>query len=79
MALPARKPPAGLLSLADIDPGDERQMKAWYEQQDALAGERVRAAVANLKARGILDAQGRRINKDLPPDMRDDSNTDLTT
>lgn len=75
MTLPARKSPAGLLSLADIDPGDEREMKAWYEQQDVLAGERVRAAVADLQARGILDAQGRRINKELPPDMRDDSNT----
>lgn len=75
MTLPARKPPAAPLSLADIDPGDERQMKAWYEQQDVLAGERVRAAVADLKARGILDAQGRRINKELPPDMRDGSDT----
>lgn len=79
MGLPARKPAADPLTLADIDPDDERQMDAWDEQEETLADARVRTAVADLKARGILDAQGRRRSKDLPPDMRDGSTTDLTT
>lgn len=79
VALPAPKPPDVPLTLAHIDPNDERQMDAWDAQEEALADERVRAAVADLKARGILDAQGRRVNKDLPPDMREGSKTDLTT
>ena len=54
-------------------------MDAWDQQEDALADARVRAAVADLKARGILDAEGRRLSKDLPPDVRDGSTTDLTT
>ena len=41
------------------------------------AGERIRAAVADLRARGIIDAQGNRIRTDLPEDMREDSDCDF--
>lgn len=80
MALPARKQPLDVpLTLADVDADDDRQLDAWFEQDDERAAERVHAAVADLKARGILDTNGRRVKKDLPPDMRDGSATDLTT
>jgi hypothetical protein len=35
--------------------------------------ERVKAAVVQLQRKGIVDAEGRRIRQDLPPDMRLDS------
>ena len=35
------------------------------------------AAVKRLQAKGIIDAQGRRIRKDLPPDMQEGSGCDL--
>ena len=41
------------------------------------AGERIRAAVADLMARGIIDAKGNCIRQDLPPDMREDSERDF--
>ena len=41
------------------------------------AGVNIRAAVADLMARGIIDAQGRCIRQDLPPDMREDSDRDF--
>ena len=41
------------------------------------AGENIRAAVADLIARGIIDAQGIRIRQDLPPDMRGEADRDF--
>ena len=41
------------------------------------AGENIRAAVADLMARGIIDAQGNRIRQDLPPDMRGEADRDF--
>ena len=37
------------------------------------AGKNIKAAVADLKARGIIDAEGNRIRTDLPYDMREGS------
>lgn len=37
------------------------------------AGERIQKAVRELQQAGILDAEGRRIRTDLPPDMQPDS------
>jgi hypothetical protein len=67
------------LTLADVDPDDDRQLDAWEAEEEKRAGERIHAAVRELKAKGVIDDQGNRIRKDLPPDMREDSDTDLTT
>jgi len=37
------------------------------------AKRRAKEAIAEGQRLGILDANGRRIRKDLPPDMREDS------
>ena len=39
--------------------------------------ERVKAAVRRLQESGIIDAEGRRIRKDLPPDMREGQDRDF--
>jgi hypothetical protein len=41
------------------------------------AVERVQVAVRELQEKGIIDPQGRRIRKELPPDMREDSDRDF--
>jgi hypothetical protein len=41
------------------------------------AVERVRAAVQELQEKGIIDAQGRRMRQDLPPDMQEDADRDF--
>lgn len=41
------------------------------------AVERVKAAVRELQIKGIIDAEGRRIRQDLPPDMRADADRDF--
>jgi hypothetical protein len=41
------------------------------------AVERVKTAVRELQEKGIIDAQGRRIQQDLPPDMQEDADRDF--
>jgi hypothetical protein len=41
------------------------------------AVERVKAAVRELQKKGIIDPQGRRVRKELPPDMQEDADRDF--
>jgi hypothetical protein len=41
------------------------------------AVERAKDAARKLQEQGIIDAEGRRIRKDLPADMRDDRDRDF--
>lgn len=41
------------------------------------AGERVKAAAAELERLGIADRDGKRIRKDLPKDMREGADRDF--
>ena len=41
------------------------------------AVERAKGAARRLQEAGIIDGEGRRIRKDLPPDMRDDRDRDF--
>jgi hypothetical protein len=41
------------------------------------AVERVKTAVRELQDKGIIDQQGQRIRRDLPPDMREDADRDV--
>ncbi len=43
----------------------------------AAAVERGRAAVRRLQEMGIIDAEGRRIRTDLPPDMEEGKDLDF--
>ena len=43
----------------------------------AAANERAKEAVRKLKEAGIIDAEGRRIRIDLPPDMEEGSDRDF--
>ena len=41
------------------------------------AVERVKEVVHELREKGIIDAQGRRIRQDLPPDMQENADRDF--
>ncbi len=41
------------------------------------AVERVKVAVRELQEKGVIDPQGRRIRKELPPDMQEDAVRDF--
>ncbi len=43
----------------------------------AAANERAKIAVQKLKDDGIIDAEGRRIRTDLPPDMEEGADRDF--
>jgi hypothetical protein len=47
------------------------------DPQYPAAVERVKAAVRELQEKGIIDAQGRRVRRDLPPDMQEDADRDF--
>ncbi len=65
------------LTWANVDVDDDAEVKEFRRQEERKARERAQEAVRRLQEQGIMDAQGRRIRKDLPADMRGDSECDL--
>jgi len=65
------------LSWANVDLDDAREREAFRRQEQRKAGIRIKKAVKDLQGRGILDEQGRRIRKELPPDMQEGSKCGL--
>jgi hypothetical protein len=57
------------LTWATVDIDDPDEMERFHRQEDQKAGERIRKAVKELQELGIVDKKGRRVNKELPPDM----------
>ncbi len=65
------------VTFANVDLAD-RDLVARIRERDLQAAEvRIKEAVSRLQRMGIIDAEGRRLNKELPPDMREDSLTDF--
>ena len=65
------------LTWANVDLHNQQEIAALRQQQTERAGKRVQAAVKKLQEQGVLDENGRRIRRDVPPDMREGSNTDF--
>jgi hypothetical protein len=63
------------IDTANLD--DEREMDALDEQMIEAGLERIRAEGDDLRRRGLLDAQGNVLLKELPPDMRENSERDF--
>jgi hypothetical protein len=55
----------------------ERELDAFEEQMFAAGLERVKAEGDELRRRGLLDAEGNLLLKELPPDMREGSDRDF--
>jgi hypothetical protein len=67
----------GELTWANVDLRSAEELAALDEQEVDKARTRAKEAIEHLQRLGILDDRGRRIRKDLPPDMNEDSKTDF--
>jgi hypothetical protein len=56
--------------ISEIDPENNEALDEFNREMVKRAGRRIRAAVKKLRANGIIDNEGSRIKKDLPPDMK---------
>jgi hypothetical protein len=65
------------LTWATVNTDDPEEMTRFRCQQAKRGGERIRKAVKELQDLGIMDEKGRRVKKELPPDMRSESETDV--
>ena len=65
------------MTFANVDFADRELVARIRERDLQAAGLRIQEAVSRLQRMGIIDAEGRRLNKELPPDMREDSLTDF--
>ena len=65
------------LTWANVDVDDDAEVKEFRRQEERKARERAQEAVRRLQEQGIMDVHGRRVRKDLPADMRGDSECDL--
>lgn len=61
----------------DLDrPEDEEE---WKRRVMALAAARIAAERTRMEGLGIIDANGERVSRELPPDMLPESDTTLET
>jgi hypothetical protein len=70
-------PIAKRLTIENVNLDDEREMDEFDNQVIAAGMERVRAEGDELRRRGLLDAEGNLLVKELPPDMRETSERDF--
>jgi hypothetical protein len=61
----------------EVDLQDTEQRAKFTEQELARARARRRKVVADLQRQGLIDSQGRRVKKEMPPDMQPDSKCTL--
>lgn len=65
------------LTLANVDLSD-RELVAQIRERDLQAADlRIKSEVRRLQDLGVIDSRGRRLNKELPPDMKEESITDF--
>jgi len=65
------------LTLESVNLDDESEMDAFDEQMIEAGLERVRAEGDELRRKGLLDDEGHVLLKELPPDMRENSEPDF--
>ena len=66
------------IKYAEISEERRRELDARRARQHAQAILNVHEAVADLQRRGILNAKRERIRTDIPAEMREDSDTDMS-
>lgn len=65
------------LTLANVDLDDPEEMAELLRQDLRQADARIKEAVQRMRQKGLIDADGRRLRPELPPDMLEDSKTDF--
>lgn len=67
----------GELTLATVDPENLDSLRRFEDGRLREAGRRLKVEMKSLRAGGVVDARGRRVRKDVPPDMREGTDCDL--
>ncbi len=70
-------PAAKRLTLETVDFEDRKEVDTFLGQVMAEGMRRVRAEGADLRAKGLMDANGKLLVTELPPDMREGSERDF--
>ena len=65
------------LTLANVDLANRELVARLRERDLQAAGTRIKDAVRRMQELGVIDSHGRRLNKELPPDMQEESITDF--
>jgi hypothetical protein len=65
--------------LDDLDLDSDEDEAEWERRVMELASVRIQAARARLERLGVIDASGKLVSSELPPDMRPESDTTLET
>jgi hypothetical protein len=65
------------LTFGSVNFRDPRERYLFHEQMGKWLQANRDAAIRGLQQKGIIDAEGRLIERTLPPDMRSDSDTDF--
>jgi hypothetical protein len=63
----------------DLDLDRDEDDEEWERRVMDLAATRIAAARVRLECLGIIDAEGKLVSSDLPPDMLPDSEATLET
>lgn len=81
MATPPANDPFTIPSvpITDLDLDVDEHEEELERRLMALASTRIRAARARFERMGIIDADGKLVSSELPPDMMPDSDTTLET
>ena len=78
-AQPSEPSPIPSARFDDLDLDLEADEEEWERRVMELASARILAARARLERLGIIDAEGKLVSTELPPDMMPDSDTTLET
>jgi hypothetical protein len=65
------------LTIETVNLDDPEEFQTFMDQVISAGMERVRAEVAELQRRGILDEKGNLLIQELPPDMREGADRDF--
>jgi hypothetical protein len=69
--------PTKPLSVENVNFADPAEVDAFLEQVITSGMGRVRSDIAELQAKRLMDGEGKLLNAELPPDMRDGSDRDF--
>lgn len=67
------------VSISSVDFSDASSVGAWRARLQARAGTRVAEAMALFRSLGLVDEQGRIVDRELPEDMCPGSKTSVAT
>jgi hypothetical protein len=65
--------------VVDLDLDREDDEQEWERRVMTLASQRLEAAQARLERLGIIDSEGQLVSRELPADMKPDSDSTLET